>query len=196
MKFLLISRHANGAEIPENEREQNLQEMGEWIAMLANIYLHYCLDLWFAKRFTKSCRGKAHMVRYADDFVACFTQEEDARRFLNELKDRLAKFDLAVEPTKTRLIRFGDQARAQCKHDDCRRPPTFNFLGLTHFDGRSRRGRFVVGRKTQRERLCKKLKSLNVRLADLRTMGGKAMLEYVVRHLQGHIQYYGVSGNF
>jgi RNA-directed DNA polymerase len=59
-----------------------------------------------------------------------------------------------------------------------------------------RRGRFVVGRKTQRERLCKKLKALNVRLADLRTMGGKAMLEYVVRHLQGHIQYYGVSGNF
>jgi RNA-directed DNA polymerase len=163
---------------------------------LANIYLHYTLDIWFEKRFAKSCQGKAFLVRYADDFLACFTQEDDARRFLTELRDRLAKFSLEVEPTKTRLLRFGDQARAQCKHDDCCRPPTFNFLGLTHFDGRSRRGRFVVGRKTQRERLCKKLKALNVRLADLRTMGGKAMLEYVVRHLQGHIQYYGVSGNF
>jgi RNA-directed DNA polymerase len=163
---------------------------------LANIYLHYCLDLWFEKRFAKSCRGKAYMVRYADDFVACFTQEEDARRFLTELTDRLADFGLEVEPTKTRLHRFGDQARAQCRHDNRRRPPTFNFLGLTHFDGRSRRGRFLVGRKTQRERLCKKLKALNVRLATLRMHGGKAMLEYVVRHLQGHIQYYGVSGNF
>jgi RNA-directed DNA polymerase len=169
---------------------------GEASPALANIYLHYTLDIWFEKRFAKSCQGKAFLVRYADDFLACFTQEDDARRFLTELRDRLAKFSLEVEPTKTRLLRFGDQARAQCKHDDCCRPPTFNFLGLTHFDGRSRRGRFVVGRKTQCERLCKKLKALNVRLADLRTMGGKAMLEYVVRHLQGHIQYYGVSGNF
>jgi len=132
----------------------------------------------------------------ATRLLACFTQEDDARRFLTELTDRLAQFNLAVEPTKTRLLRFGDQARAQCKHDECRRPPTFIFLGLTHFDGRSRRDRFVVGRKTQRERLCKKLRALNVRLSDLRTHGGKALLEYVVRHLQGHIQYYGVSGNF
>ena len=163
---------------------------------LANIYLHYTLDLWFEKRFAKSCRGKANLVRYADDFVACFTQEEDAKRFLIELQDRLAKFDLAVEPTKTRLLRFGDRAEAQCRHEGCSRPSTFNFLGVTHFVGRSRRGRFVVGRKTQRARFGKKLKALNVRLALLRTHGGKAMLEYVCRHLLGHIQYFGVSGNF
>ncbi len=163
---------------------------------LANIYLHYSLDLWFEKRFAKTCRGKAYLVRYADDFVACFTQEEDARRFLNELRDRLAKFDLLLEPTKTRLLRFGDRAGAQCRHEGCSRPSTFNFLGVTHFVGRSRRGLFVVGRRTHRERFGKKLKELNVRIALLRTHGGKAMLEYVRRHLQGHIQYFGVSGNF
>jgi RNA-directed DNA polymerase len=146
--------------------------------VLANIYLHYTLDLWFEKRYAKSCRGKAHLVRFADDFVACFQREDDAKRFLSELKDR-----------------FGDLAQAQCKREGLRRPETFNFLGLTHFATRSRRGRFVVGRKTQRERLCKKLKELSVRLDILRTHGGRAMMEYVQQHLRGHFQYFGVSGN-
>jgi hypothetical protein len=112
-----------------------------------------------------------------------------------ELKRRLAQFDLEAEPSKTRLLRFGDQARARCKREGLRRPQTFNFLGFTHFVGRSRSGWFVVGRKTQGERIRKKLEVLSVRLAAMRTRGGKAMLEYVRRHLQGHIQYYGVSGN-
>ena len=72
--------------------------------VLANIYLHYVLDLWFEKRFAKTCRGGAFLVRYADDFVACFQKEEDARGFLQELKDRLAAFDLEVEPSKTLMV--------------------------------------------------------------------------------------------
>lgn len=162
---------------------------------LANIYLHYTLDLWFEKRYAKSCRGKAHLVRFADDFVACFQREDDAKRFLSELEDRLMAFDLESEPTKTRILRFGDLAQAQYKREGLRRPETFNFLGLTHFVTRSRRGRFVVGRKTQRERLRKKLKELSVRLDILRTHGGRAMMEYVQQHLRGHFQYFGVSGN-
>jgi hypothetical protein len=163
--------------------------------VLANIYLHYVLDLWFEKRYAKSCRGTARLVRFADDFVACFQSEDDAKRFLSELKDRLAAFDLEAEPTKTRILRFGDLAQAQCKREGLCRPKTFNFLGLTHFVTRSRRGRFVVGRKTQRERLRKKLKELSVRLDILRTHGGRAMMEYVQQHLRGHFQYFGVSGN-
>jgi len=163
--------------------------------VLANIYLHYVLDVWFEKRFAKSCRGKACLVRYADDFVACFHREEDAKRFMVELQSRLADFGLEAEPTKTRVLRFGDQAQAQCKQEGLRRPQTFDFLGITHFVGRSRSGRFVVGRKTQGGRIRKKLKALSVRLAELRTHGGRAMLDHVRRHLQGHIQYYGVSGN-
>ncbi len=162
---------------------------------LANIYLHYVLDVWLEKRFAKSCRGKACLVRYADDFVARFHRDEDAKRFMLELKNRLADFNLEVEPSKTRLLRFCDLAQVRCKREGLRRPQTFNFLGITHFVGRSRSGRFVVDRKTQGERIRKKLKALSVRLAALRTHGGKAMLEHVRRHLQGHIQYFGVSGN-
>ena len=175
--------------------EQGTPQGGLVSPALANIYLHYVLDVWFEKRYAKSCRGKASLVRYADDFVACFHQEEDAKRFVRELTNRLADFNLEAEPTKTRLIRFGDQARALCKSAGLRRPQTFNFLGITHLVGRSRSGRFVVGRKTQGERVRKKLTALSGRLAALRTLGGKAMLEYVRRHLQGHIQYFGVSGN-
>ena len=175
--------------------EQGTPQGGLVSPALANIYLHYALDVWFEKRFVKSCRGKAYLVRYADDFVACFNLEEDAKRFMEELNHRLAEFDLEAEPTKTRLLRFGDQARAQCKREGLRRPQTFNFLGLTHFVGRTRSGRFVVGHQTQGERIRKKLKALNVRLAALRTHGGQAMVAYVRRHLQGHIQYFGVSGN-
>ena len=156
--------------------------------VLANVYLHYVLDVWFEKRFARSCRGKAYLLRYSDDFVACFHREEDAKRFMQELTNRLAEFDLEVEPTKTRILRFGDQAQAQCKLEGLRRPQTFDFLGITHFVGRSRSGRFVVGRKTQCERVHKKLKALSVRLAELRTQGGQAMLEHVRRHLHGHIQ--------
>jgi group II intron reverse transcriptase/maturase len=175
--------------------DQGTPQGGLVSPVLANIYLHYTVDLWFEKRYTKSCRGKAHLVRFADDFVACFQWEDDARRFLSELTDRLAAFDLQVEPTKTRILRFGDLAQAQCKREGLRRPETFNFLGFTHFVTRSRSGWFVVGRKTQRERIRKKLKELSVRLAIMRTHGGRAMMEYVQQHLRGHIQYFGVSGN-
>jgi group II intron reverse transcriptase/maturase len=175
--------------------EQGTPQGGLVSPALANIYLHYVLDVWFEKRFAKSCRGRAYLVRYADDFVACFHLEEDAKRFMVELNHRLAEFDLQAEPTKTRLLRFGDQARARCKQAGLRRPQTFNFLGFTHFVARTRSGRFVVGRKTQGERIRKKLKALSVRLAVLRTHGGKVMVEYVRRHLQGHNQYFGVSGN-
>jgi group II intron reverse transcriptase/maturase len=198
-RFLRIIDRFLKAGVMEDGRfsasEQGTPQGGLVSPALANIYLHYVLDVWFEKRFAKSCRGRAYLVRYADDFVACFHLEEDAKRFMVELNHRLAEFDLEAEPTKTRLLRFGDQARAQCKREGLRRPQTFNFLGFTHFIGRTRSGRFVVDRKTQSDRIRKKLTALNVRLAAMRTHGGKAMVAYVRRHLQGHLQYFGVSGN-
>jgi group II intron reverse transcriptase/maturase len=198
-RFLRIIARFLKAGVMEDGRlsasEQGTPQGGLVSPALANIYLHYVLEVWFEKRFAKSCRGRAYLVRYADDFVACFHLEDDAKRFMVELNHRLAAFDLEAEPTKTRLLRFGDQARAQCKREGLRRPPTFNFLGFTHFIGRTRSGRFVVDRKTQGDRIRKKLTALNVRLAAMRTQGGKAMVAYVKCHLQGHIQYFGVSGN-
>jgi RNA-directed DNA polymerase len=162
--------------------------------ILANIYLHYVLDLWFERRFAKGCEGKAFLVRYADDFVGCFEREADARRFEQALKERLAQFALEVEPTKTALIRFGDLAPALCKRDGDRRPHTFNFLGFTHYIA-VRCGKARLRRKTQRERMRKKLKALGARLQTLLDAGTRAMREYVLAHVRGHIQYYGVSSN-
>lgn len=125
---------------------------------LANIYLHYVLDLWFEKRFIKSCRGRAYLVRYCDDFIACFQYEEEAKRFLSVLEDRLAAFDLEVEPSKTAALRFGSNAEKACHKEGFCRPKTFNFLGFTHYVSRSRHGRFSVGRRTEGKRFCKKLK--------------------------------------
>jgi len=162
--------------------------------VLSNIYLHYVLDLWFEKRFAVRCAGNAHLIRYADDYVACFEQEADARALLGAMTERLAEFDLEIEPTKTALLRFG----SQCLGKSVTRPHgarTFSFLGFTHYVGRSRRGRFVVGRKTEAKRLHKKLELLSEHLRQLRSAGGNAMLAFFARHLRGHIQYYGVSGN-
>lgn len=157
--------------------------------VLSNIYLHYVLDLWFEKRFARACRGRAHLVRYADDFVACFEHEDEARRFRVALDERLRAFALEVEPSKTAVLRFGPQAR------QARRSPTFTFLGFTHYGSRSRRGRFAVGRKTAGSRLRRQLHAVSERLRALRTQPGNTMLLYLRRHLQGYLQYYGVSGN-
>jgi hypothetical protein len=163
--------------------------------VLANIYLHYVLDLWFEKRYAKSCRDRAYLVRYADDFVACFENEQDAKRFLPQLQARLGQFSLQVEPSKTSVLRFGAHALWTCRRDGRRRAQTFNFLGLTHYVRRTRGGSFALGRKTQRQRFGRKLKEVSVRLSALRTQGGRAMMQYARRHVMGHFQYYAVRGN-
>jgi RNA-directed DNA polymerase len=163
--------------------------------VLANIYLHYVLDLWFEKRYARHCRGRAYLVRYADDFVAFFSHEEYAKHFQHALNERLSEFALAVEPSKTRLLCFGTHARTLCARAGAKRPPSFDFLGFTHFAGISRSNRFMVGRKTQSSRIARKLKEVREKLAALRQRGGRAMMDYTQRHLQGHLAYYSVSGN-
>jgi RNA-directed DNA polymerase len=164
--------------------------------VLSNIYLHYVLDVWFERRFARQCRGKAYLVRFADDFVGCFELEEDARAFESALRERLKVFELEVEPTKTALIRFGDQALKQCGREDLKRPATFDFLGFTHYLRELRGGRVRLNRKTQGKRMRQKLKALSGRLKSMRTQGQGALQQYVLRHLRGHLQYYGVSGNW
>ncbi len=174
--------------------EEGAPQGGLVSPVLSNIYLHYVLDLWFEKCFARACEGKAYLIRYADDYVACFEQEADARRFLMAMTERLVQFDLEVEPSKTAILRFGRQALGRTASQS-QAPRTFSFLGFTHYMGRSRRGRFVVGRKTDAKRVRRKLKQLSAHLRRMRTQGGQAMVAYLRRHLRGHIQYYGVSGN-
>ena len=174
--------------------EEGAPQGGLVSPVLSNIYLHYVLDLWFEKRFARRCEGWAYLIRYADDYVACFEHEADARAFLSAMTVRLAEFELEIEPSKTALLEFGSRKPGRTKAST-QGPQTFSFLGFTHYVGRSRRGRFVVGRKTDGKRMRRKLKALNARVRELRVAGGAAMVAFLARHLRGHIQYYGVSGN-
>src|SRR5580765_7460689 len=128
--------------------------------LLANIYLHYGLDLW-AERWRR-CEAKGDMifVRYADDFIVGFQHENEARRFLDALRERLAEFALSLHPEKTRLIEFGRFAAENRKRRGLGKPESFNFLGFTFICGESRRGKFLVKRKTRRDRMRNKLKEI------------------------------------
>jgi group II intron reverse transcriptase/maturase len=124
--FLRIIRRFLKAGVMEDgvvsASEEGTPQGGLVSPVLANIYLHYVLDLWFEKRFVKSCRGRAYLVRFADDFIACFQYEEDARHFLPKLVERLAAFELEVEPGKTTVLRFGSSAKPDCHKDGLCRP--------------------------------------------------------------------------
>ncbi len=173
--------------------EEGTPQGGLVSPVLSNIYLHYVLDLWFERRFARRCRGKAFLVRYCDDFVALFQQEDDARHFEQALADRLSQFSLEIEPSKTQLVPFGlGQGPTKASAGQ---PRTFNFLGFTHYIGRSRRGFPILGRKTEAKRMKQKLKEITYNLKGRRTRGTKEMVDYAVRHVRGHLYYYGISGN-
>ena len=126
--------------------------------LLANIYLHYALDLWFEKVYRKSCTGFARLIRYADDFVVCFQYKPDAERFREELGKRLGKFGLEVEPTKTKVMEFGRFAVQNAKRRGGK-AETFDFLGFTHYCGTRRDGKgFRMKRVTARKKFVAKLK--------------------------------------
>src|ERR1019366_4982097 len=133
--------------------------------ILANVYLHYVFDLWVHRwRLTKAT-GDMIVIRYADDTIVGFQHEHEARTFLDELKDRMRKFELALHPDKTRLIRFGREAAKQREKLGEGKPETFDFLGFTHFCTRSRKwGSFVIGRKTIKKRMRAKLLVIKIEL--------------------------------
>jgi RNA-directed DNA polymerase len=126
--------------------------------LLANVYLHYVLDLWAAQWRRQEATGDMIIVRYADDAVVGFEHEADARRFWDDMGKRLQQFALTLHPEKTRLIEFGRQAADTRARRGLGKPDTFTFLGLTHICGRSRRGRFRLWRRTRRDRMRAKLK--------------------------------------
>ena len=132
--------------------------------LLANIYLHYVFDLWAHRWRSRHARGNVTIVRYADDIVVGFEHEAEAKRFLAELRQRMAEFALTLHPDKTRLIEFGRFAAANRKGRGLGKPETFNFLGFTHICGRSRKGRFQLRRKSRRDRMRAKLRELKAEL--------------------------------
>src|SRR5213083_324083 len=125
--------------------------------LLANIYLHYVLDLWAARWRRREATGDMIIVRYADDYIVGFQHEVDARRFLDDMRKRLQEFALSLHPEKTRLIEFGRFAARDRKERGLGKPETFNFLGFTFICGKSRQGYFLLKRKTRRDRMRVKL---------------------------------------
>src|SRR5262249_40534760 len=131
--------------------------------LLANIYLHYVLDLWFEREVKPRLKGPAFLIRYADDFVIVCQHESDARRVLEVLPKRFGKHGLTLHPEKTRLVAFVRPPRNSPQGDSDLEPPgTFDLLGFTHYGCRSRRGNWVVKRKTSKSRLRRALRTIAV----------------------------------
>ena len=163
--------------------------------ILANIYLHYSLDLWFTRVFQKGCYGQCRIIRYADDFVACFEQEGDANRFRQELDERLSMFGLEISPEKTKTIEFGPFAESKAKRRNGK-AATFDFLGFTHYCSRSRNGRhFRMKRVTSRKKFTAKLRMFRDWLKANRTLPTSDLMDKVASKLRGHYAYYGVTDN-
>lgn len=163
--------------------------------ILANIYLHYILDLWFEKVFKKQMKGFAQLVRYADDFVVCFQAEKEAQEFGVELRKRLAKFNLKVSEKKARTIEFGRYAWERAQKGK-KRVKTFDFLGFTHYCDKTRGGKFKLGRKTRGLSFRRKIKEINLWLKNIRnTVKLSQWWKLFQRKLTGHYNYYSISGN-
>ncbi len=163
--------------------------------LLANIYLHYALDLWFEKVYRKSCAGYARLIRYADDFVVCFQYKTDAERFRKELGERLGTFELEVEPTKTKVMEFGRFA-VQNATKRGKRAETFDFLGLTHYCGTRKDGTgFRMKRVTARKKFVAKLKLFKEWLQKARILKTKELWQIAKAKVRGHYNYYGVTDN-
>lgn len=164
--------------------------------ILSNIYLHYVLDLWFEVKIRKESIGQAGIVRYADDYVCCFQYEKDAKLFYDKLKDRLAKFNLEIEESKTKIIMFGRFAEEKCKLSGQNKVSTFDFLGFTHYCSKSNNGKFRVKRRTSKKKFSAKLKDFKIWIKAVRNLFTlQDIFEVVKLKLRGHYQYYGITDN-
>jgi RNA-directed DNA polymerase len=189
--------------------EAGVLEGGEWKAvetgtpqgagispLLANVVLHYVFDMWVHEWRRKRAKGQVIVCRYADDLVIGAQNEEDARRLLEALKERLAQFGLRLNEGKTRVIEFGPRAARRRERAGLSRLGTFNFLGFTHYVGRTRKGMFIVKRKTQANRMVRKLKELRAEIGRRRHVPVAAQYRWLCQVLRGHYQYYGVTFNY
>lgn len=163
--------------------------------LLANIYLHYVFDLWAERWRRREATGEMIVVRYADDIVAGFRHEADAKRFMTDMAARLAAFALTLHPDKTRLLAFGRHAAAERKRSGLGKPETFDFLGFTHICGRSRRGRFLLRRRSRRDRMRTKLHEIRDALWQHRHAALDEQGDWLGRVVRGYFAYHAVPTN-
>ena len=165
--------------------------------ILANVYLHYVFDLWMHKHWRKRyAKGDTIVIRYADDFVVGFQYKVEADAFLADLRERMTRFGLHLHPDKTRLIEFGRYATANRKTRGLGKPDTFDFLGMTHFCDRSRKGRFRVGRRPIGKRVRRTLERIKELLYARRHEDRNELAKWLGRVINGWLKYYAVPGTF
>ena len=170
--------------------------------LLANVYLHYVFDLWVAAWRAKVARGDVIVVRYADDLVVGFQHRAEAEQFLDEFRERLAKFGLELHPEKTRLIEFGRFARENRRKRGKGKPESFTFLGFTPLlrftdrGGMNSKGYFNIWRQTERKRLEAELRQVKQELRRRMHAPAPEVGEWLGRVLNGFYQYHAVPGNW
>ena len=196
----LIIKWLNAGVMEDGEWRDNLRgtPQGSVISpILANVYLHYVLDLWFQKKWrAHEAKGDTLIVRYADDFVVGFQHRQDAEHFLNALKGRLGDFALELHPDKTRLIEFGRNADASRRQRGLGKPETFDLLGFTHYCAKDRKGRFQLGRKPVAKRMARTLKRLKAELRRRRHHNVYATGRWLGQVINGWLNYFAVPTGF
>jgi RNA-directed DNA polymerase len=194
----LIQKWLRAGVLEDGERRRNevgTVQGGSISPLLANVYLHYVFDLWVQRWRRRQARGDVVVVRFADDFVVGFEHREEAERFLAELRERFARFGLALHPDKTRLIEFGRSADRNRRDRGDGKPETFNFLGFTHTCSKTRKGRFTVLRQTMRRRWQAKLREVKLELRQRLHDPIPEQGAYLRSVIMGHTRYYGVPRN-
>jgi RNA-directed DNA polymerase len=196
VRLLMKWMHAGVMEEGElREVKEGTPQGGIISPLLANIYLHYALDLWVCQWRKTQARGRVYMVRYADDFVMGFQYEQDARAMREALGERLGRFGLELHPEKTRVLQFGRHARERCERQGLGKPETFDFLGFTHIVGVTRRGKYQLHRRTSRKKRRAKLSRLKEECQRRRHSPVEEQYRWLSSVLNGHYRYYAVPTN-
>jgi RNA-directed DNA polymerase len=194
----LVSKWLNAGVLEDgqwSDSGEGTPQGGSLSPLLANVYLHYVLDLWADHWRKTRARGNVIITRFADDFIVGFEYQDDAERFLEELRGRLAEFSLELHPDKTRLIEFGPHAARLRKARGEGKPETFTFLGFRHIARMSRRGKFWVQRVTDKKKMAAKLKSVKAELMRKRHLPVPEQGRWLASVVRGHQAYYAVPGN-
>jgi group II intron reverse transcriptase/maturase len=194
----LIGKWLSAGVIENGERSQTVEGAPQGASaspLLANVYLHYVFDLWAQWWRKRHARGDVIIVRFADDFAAGFEYQDDAQRFLVDLRERFAKFGLELHPDKTRLLEFGRHATRRRAARGVGKPETFDFLGFTHLCGKTRTGRFWLRRITISKRMRAKLREVNDQLKQRRHQPIPTQGQWLASVVRGHLAYYAVPGN-
>ena len=194
-RFIRYIRRFLIAGIMENnkfiESDKGTPQGGLISPVLANVYLHYVLDLWFEKRIKKNYKGKVCIVRYADDFVCGFQYENEAKRFYEELKERLQKFGLELSEDKSKVIPFGKFAKQNNRGEE-----RFDFLGFTFINGKTRTDKYRTVILTSKKKLKQKKQNVKDWLKTQRYNDIIIVIGKLNKKIVGHYRYYGISGNF